>query len=242
VLIANDEATVRRARELLGRRAGRATVVAPGSYVGVYPRGRSRSEVRAILGIAPETRVFLCFGHLRRFKEVELLLDAFASFERPETSLLVVGQFARRVMDADWERSLLERLDAAQAADPRVRAAVRFVPEEEVAELFEAADVAVVPRGDGWTSGSLLLGLSQGLPVIAARQPAYAELVGESAGWLFEPHDATSLREALATAASASRAELEKRGGAARAVAESLRWEETARQTAAVLGATRSRS
>jgi streptogramin lyase len=45
-------------------------------------RDRVRAEVRAELGVGPETVVFLCFGHVRAYKRIDLLLDALAADER----------------------------------------------------------------------------------------------------------------------------------------------------------------
>ena len=61
-----------------------------------------------------------------------------------------------------------------------------FVPTDQVRELFEAADAAVVARRDGGTSGALVLALSLGVPVVASS--VYAGLVGD-AGWLYDATD-----------------------------------------------------
>ena len=58
-------------------------------------------------------------------------------------------------------------------ADVRIRALLHSIPHEHVSELFNAADVFVLARSEAWTSGSLVLALSQGLPVIAARSPRH---------------------------------------------------------------------
>ena len=237
VLIAHDRATAGRAARVIGRLAERVHVVPHGSYAGVYLARRPREEVRASLGLEPGARVFLCFGHLRAFKEVELLLDAFAGLRRAEARLLVVGEFAWRVQDEPWERALARRLARTAAADPRLSVRLGFVPEEEVGDLFAAADVVVSPRGDGWTSGSLILALSQRKPVIAARREAYAELVPPDAGWLFVPHDPAALTAALDAAAAASEQRLASMGEAAAAVAASLSWEAAARRIAALFEA-----
>jgi glycosyltransferase involved in cell wall biosynthesis len=83
-----------------------------------------------------------------------------------------------------------------------------------VADLFAAADVAVLPRGDGGSSGALILPLEMGVPVIAAKLPANEAIThGEIAGWLFSPGDAVSLQQYLAVAATDRKALQEKRAG-----------------------------
>ena len=64
---------------------------------------------------------------------------------------------------------------------------LEFVPEERVAELFHACDAAVLPTGEAGTSGSLILALSMGLPVVAADVPTTRELVRRRGGGLALP-------------------------------------------------------
>ena len=65
-----------------------------------------------------------------------------------------------------------QQLRAAAAADPRIRVRLELIPPADVPDLFAAADVAVLPRDDGGTSGALILALDMGVPVIAAKLPA----------------------------------------------------------------------
>jgi len=227
-LIALDEDTAGRARTELGRRAAaKLTVVPHGFYVDVYPEGRPASQVRAELGIPEDWSVALCFGHLRAYKDVGVLLEAFAASSLPRTALVIAGPAL--------DRSVGQSVARAAAVDPRIVAELDFVPDERVAELFAACDVAVVPRGDGGTSGSAALALSLGRPAIVARTPGYSSLIGEgAAGWLFSPGDAADLRRTLETAMG-DRAAAETKGREARRIAEALPWSEVARRTAAVL-------
>lgn len=225
VLLAHDAATAEQARRSLGPRAATVEVVPHGSYVGVYPPGRSREAVRAELGVRPDSFTFLFFGDLRAYKGVDLLLDAFAGSSLPEATLVLAG---------GGKSERITRL-AKDSEGSRVRARIGFVPEARVAELFGACDAVVLPRGDGGTSGSLILALSLGLPVIAARTRSYEELMGgEASGWLFTPGDRESLRHALETAA-ADRQEAENRGANALQRAQRLAWPEIGDRTAQIL-------
>jgi beta-1,4-mannosyltransferase len=228
VLIAHDASTREDARRRLGRAARKTAIVPHGSYLGVYPSGRERAAVRAELGIAPDGLSFLCFGNLRAYKDVGFLLDAFGGAGLPDAALVVAGSVG--------DNGLAGQVRAAAAADPRVKPMLGFVPDDAVAESFGAADVAVVTRNDGGTSGAVILALSMGLPVVAPRRPAYAELLdGERAGWLFEPGDAASLRAALERAGGAGAEARRAKGAAARDRAEQLRWPDIAERTAALL-------
>jgi beta-1,4-mannosyltransferase len=228
ILIAHDEGTREAARETLGGLSRKVAVIPHGSYLGVYPPGRPRDAVREELGLRPDAFVFLCFGDLRTYKEVETLLEAFASTALPRASLLVAGTVR--------EEEHGEAVRSFAARDWRIRALLEFVPDERVAELFGACDAAVIARTDGGTSGSLILALSMGLPVVAARVPVYRELLGYGeAGWLFEPGDWSSLVGALEDAATSSSHQRVAKSRAALARAESLRWPEIAARTTELL-------
>jgi glycosyltransferase involved in cell wall biosynthesis len=228
VLIAHDASTREDALRKLGRRARRTAIVPHGSYVGVYPPGRSRAVVRAELGSGEEELVFLCFGSLRAYKDVSFLLDAFGTAELRDASLVVAGPAGDDGVAAD--------VLAAAAADGRVKPRLGYLPDEQVAEQFGAADVAIVARNDGGTSGAVVLALSLGVPVIAPRRPAYVELLGsERAGWLFEPGDRGSLRAALERAAADGAAARAAKAAAARQRAEELNWRDIAARTAALI-------
>jgi beta-1,4-mannosyltransferase len=189
VLIAHDRVTAAAAAELRPRRP--VEVLPHPAYTDAYPPGRERADVRAALGVPDDAFTFLCFGHLRAYKEVGLLLDAFAGVDAGPVALIVAG------LAVDPAAAAAVR--AAAAGDHRIVPLLEFVPDDRVAELHAAADAAVVARSDGGTSGALALALTMGVPVVAAS--AYADQIG-TAGWMFRPGDAGALRAALETAAA----------------------------------------
>ena len=229
LLIANDRDTAERARSELGRSADRIEVVPHPSFESAYPPGRPRAEVRAELGIPDDAFVTLLFGHVSPYKRIEWAIDAFRA-GAPDNSFLVV---AGLVMD----ETVGDAVRAAAAADERIKAQLGFVPDDQVAELYGMADVALCPRQDGGTSGVVILAFSLGVPVIAARVPNYEEVTrGETAAWLFEPGDAGSLARAL-SAAAADPAAVDRKGEAGRQIVAPLTWEATGSRTAALLEA-----
>jgi glycosyltransferase involved in cell wall biosynthesis len=228
VLIAHDLGTRETAREVLGRAARRIEIVPHGSYIGVYPPGRSRAAVRKELGIPADAFVFLCFGDLRLYKEVDRLIEAFTRADLANAALIVAGTVCAPEQG--------EAVRAVAKRDRRVKPVLSFIGGERVAELFEAADAAVIARGDGGTSGSLILSLSLGVPAVAARRTVYEELLdGEASGWLFAPGDADSLRQALERAAAATEDERRRKGAVALRRAEQLDWSKIGERTAGLL-------
>jgi glycosyltransferase involved in cell wall biosynthesis len=220
LLVVHDRWTAEQVASELAPPPKKLAVIPHGSYLGVYAQGRPRSEVRSELGLPADAFVFLCFGELRAYKEVEILLAAFSDVSNPNLRLVVAGNVKAPDVGAT--------VRAASARDSRVVSRFGFVPESGVAEMFRACDAVVLSRGEPGTSGSLILALSMGRPVVAADVPTARELTGNGqAGWLFRPHDVSSLRAALETA-GADASEASARGRRGLEIAEGLDWTEIA--------------
>lgn len=228
VILAHDRAVADRLSEERGRPLP-IEIVKHGTFKGVYAVNRSREDVRAELRIPATAIVFLCFGQMRSDKEIPFLLDAFAAADLPDAYLVIAG--------APNHEPSRRRVQAAASRDGRIRAILERVPPERVGELFAMADAFVLARNQVWTSGSLILSLSFGLPVVAARLSPVIELLGDDeTGWLFTPGDLTSLTRMLRRAAL-DRPEAARKRRMARIRGEELPgWSEVARRTAWVLG------
>jgi beta-1,4-mannosyltransferase len=226
LIIAHDEATARAAWDVLGVARERVAIIPHGSFAAVYPQRAGRQEARTSLGIPDDAFVFLAFGHIRRYKDIPLLLEAFGDLDQDRVMLVIAGP----VMDEDAAGAVRDQA----ASDRRVRVLLEFVPDDRVAELFALSDAAVITRRDGGTSGALVLALSFGLPVVVTGLHEYVQLAaGGAAAWTFEPGHADSLREALA--AAASRADYEPKRAAAEKRMHALDWDEVAEATASAL-------
>lgn len=152
-----------------------------GHYAGVYPDFVSREVARRTLGIAPQDDVILFTGQVRPYKGVETLIAAFRDClaQRPQARLLIAGE-----MKADILKALISPLPAA--AQARIHVAGRFIEDTELQLFFRAADVAVYPYHTILTSGSLLLALSFGVPVIIPTVGMTRDvLAGTGAGVLY---------------------------------------------------------
>jgi beta-1,4-mannosyltransferase len=229
VLLANDHETAEQARKELGRAADGIEVVPHPSYSGAYPEGRSRTDVRAELGIPDSAFVFLLFGHVTAYKRLDTFVAAFQSAGLQDAALVIAG--------LNQHEPSAQAVRAAAAEDPRIKPLLEFIPDERVAELFGASDAAIAPRQDGGTSGALVLALSLGVPVVAAEVATYTRVTdGETAGYLYTPWDEASMVSAL-RAAAADPADARRRGEAGRAMVTGVTWEQLAARAAARLNA-----
>jgi glycosyltransferase involved in cell wall biosynthesis len=169
---------------------------------------------------AVEGLVVLCFGVVRPYKGVDVLVDAFRSIEGAE--LWVVG------------RPLGVSLDAL-GAPPSVRFVPRYVSDAELPAYFRRADLLVLPHRSVDVSGVLFAGLAFCKPMLLSDVGGFRELVEEhGAGRLVPPGDTPALAAAIG-ALLADKGERERLAERARAAAAGpFSWDSVAERTLAV--------
>jgi glycosyltransferase involved in cell wall biosynthesis len=128
---------------------------------------------------------------LRPYKGIERLIHAWHQTASPRThdTLVIAGQPLRPEFSAHLT-------DEARKCDS-IQIRSDFVPPERIPLFFSAADVVVLPFDKVLTSGSLLLAMSYGKPIIAPRLGAITETVGDADDLLYDPFDRDGLRTSL---------------------------------------------
>jgi glycosyltransferase involved in cell wall biosynthesis len=152
--------------------------------------GRPRAESRARLGLAGD--VLLFFGFVRRYKGLDVLVEALPAVraQRPVT-LVVAGEFYEPVEPL---RARIEALGLGGC----VRLLDRYIADEEVGDLFAAADCAVLPYRSATQSGVVLAAYAGGCPVISTAVGGLREVVEEGrTGHLVAPEDPAALARAI---------------------------------------------
>jgi glycosyltransferase involved in cell wall biosynthesis len=104
-----------------------------------------------------------------------------------------------------------------------------FIENSDVATYFKACDIVCLPFKAVTTSGSALLALSFGKPLIAPRTGALLD-VPEDIGYLYDPTTPDALRKSIAKAIK-EKAKLREKGDAALAYAKNLSWDSLAETT-----------
>ncbi|MDQ4041399.1 MAG: glycosyltransferase family 4 protein [Actinomycetota bacterium] len=171
-----------------------------------------------------EGPVVLCFGIVRPYKGVDVLVEAFREIEGAE--LWVVGR--------PW-MSLEPLVRAAGRSKSRVRFVERFVSEPEIPAFFRRADLVVLPYRRIDQSGVLYTALAFGKAMVLSDVGGFSEIGRvHGAARLVPPEDPAALRETLAEllADPAARAALEER--AAGAAAGPFSWDHIGRRTLAL--------
>jgi glycosyltransferase involved in cell wall biosynthesis len=116
------------------------------------------------------TRELLFFGNVFEYKGVEELLQALSRLpESHRVHLTVAGQCG--------DAGLRSRIEAiAEEAGERVSLRLQHIPDSDIGQLMREADVAILPFRRITTSGSALLALSHGKPLVIPALPALADL------------------------------------------------------------------
>lgn len=196
---------------------GPIQIVPHGNYMGVYPEpSQSKQEARRRLDLPEQALTFLHIGIVRPYKGIPGLVRQFARLHSADVALVVAGE--------EIEGDLRSALAADLHGDPRIHLRLHWLPDEELALYLAAADIVVTAYERVLTSGSVLLAMSSGLPVIAPALGCLPEQVGEG-GLLYEPADPDGLYSALLAATTA---DLEAMGRRAYTLAMSQSWAQTA--------------
>lgn len=115
-------------------------------------------------------RELLFFGKVFEYKGVPDLLEALAQLPGSHrVHLTVAGQCSDAGLRARIEAS-------AREAGNRVSLRLRHIPDSDIEQLMRQADVVVLPFRRITTSGSALLALSYGKPLVIPALPALADL------------------------------------------------------------------
>lgn len=154
-------------------------------------RGRvPRKDARAALGLE-SPRIVLFFGHIRPFKGLDLALRAWP--EVPSDVLLLVAGEAWWDLERDY-RELADDLGVSS----RVHFDFRFIPDDEIATFFGAADLVIAPYRSEAQSGVILTAFHFGRPVVATSVGGIPEIVCQGVnGLLVEPESPRALAQAV---------------------------------------------
>jgi glycosyltransferase involved in cell wall biosynthesis len=220
-LISHSEQAAERVARVAGVERGRVRVIHHGAF-DYLTRLADRRPLPSELADA-EGPVVLCFGLIRPYKGIDVLLEAFRDVEGAE--LWVVG---RGMMDL---APLRERASRCRST---VRIVPRFITDPEIPALFERADLLVLPYREADQSGVLYTALAFGKPIVATDVGGFGEVAAHGALRLVpagEPGPlAAAVRELLA-----SPPERQRLAAAAReAAAGPYSWDRAAEATVAL--------
>jgi glycosyltransferase involved in cell wall biosynthesis len=180
IVVHSEHGRGRLVREL-GVPEQRVHVIAHGVFEHLAPATGGAASVQ--LPSKTDKPVVLCFGLMRPYKGIDVLLDAWRGIDDAE--LWVVGA---------------PRMDIAPlraAAPANVRFVARFVDDEEVSAYFRRADLVVLPYREIDQSGVLFTALAFAKPLLLSDVGGFPEIAAAGAARTVPAGDARALHDAL---------------------------------------------
>jgi glycosyltransferase involved in cell wall biosynthesis len=140
------------------------------------------APTRSRLGFAPSDKVILFFGYVRKYKGLDILIEAFAQLapKMPELKLLICGEFYD---DPQEYTDLIERLGIA----PSTVLVNQYIPNEEVMQYFAVSELVVQPYRSATQSGILNMAYGALKPVVVTNVGGLQEFVDDGKTGIIVP-------------------------------------------------------
>jgi len=153
------------------------------------------AEAKQHLGIPTQFKIVLFFGFIRKYKGLDLLLDAIANlkqsgfFDKEPVRFLIAGEFYEEAAP------YLQQIEQLQIADYLILRQ-EFIPDSEVRFYLSAADCVIQPYKSATQSGVTPLAYHFNVPMIVTKVGGLAAMVPPEVGRQAEPN-AISLTEQI---------------------------------------------
>ncbi|MDR0437280.1 MAG: glycosyltransferase [Bacteroidales bacterium] len=144
----------------------------------------SRDEALLNMNLSKDFRYLLYFGFIRHYKGLDLLFEAFADerLKKLPVKLIVSGEFYE---DSKPYFDLIEKYNLHD----RLILKTDFVPDNEVANYFCAADLVALPYRDATQSGVTQIAYHFTKPMLVTNVGGLAELVPDGkSGYVVIPN------------------------------------------------------
>lgn len=144
-------------------------------------------------GYSNDDKVLLFFGYIRRYKGLDVLIDAMKILVEGDNNykLLIVGESYE---DINIYRTQIQSL----SLDSNITLINSFVPNEEVEKYYSACDLVVLPYREATQSGILNIAYGFNKPVVVTDVGGLKEFVEEGkTGYMVKAEDKFSLAEGI---------------------------------------------
>lgn len=147
-------------------------------------------EARRQLGLSDHSPVLLFFGHIKRMKGLDILIESLPAIlaQHPETILVIAGRPLKMGFEEYQER--INELGIG----PRCLIHARFIPDHDLPLYFQASDLICLPYRKIYQSDVVLMAMSYGKAVVTSDIPGMTAMIEDGrTGFLFRSGDSEDL-------------------------------------------------
>ena len=132
---------------------------------------KERGEVERKLGLKPGKKNLLFFGLIRKYKGLDILLEAFGKLS-DEYQLIIAGE---PYGSFEPYQQIMDRLPGKD----RIVKVLKYIKDSEVTDFFSAADLAVLPYRSATQSGISSVSYHFEVPMVVTDTGGLKETIGE---------------------------------------------------------------
>lgn len=153
----------------------------------------SSSEARKKLGLGEQEKIVLFFGLIRKYKGLDLLLEAMADekIKKAGIKLLVAGEFYE---DQEAYHDIIKK----NRLENSVLLHTHFIPNEEVRYYFCASNLVAQTYRNATNSGVTMVGYFYEKPMLVTNVGGLAEIVPDGKAGYVVPGDVKAISNAIA--------------------------------------------
>ncbi len=227
-ILNSSEKVIVHSKELVGVMSidtKKFVVIPHANYINFYPPGISRQEARDFLKLKGDRISFLFLGYVKKYKGIEGLLEAFSQLSRnnQNVELIIAGNCN--------DQELIETIKSYKShLKDQLQYKLSYISDEEIPKYLSACDISVFSFNKITTSGSILLSLSYGKPIIFPDIAALNDLPN-NIGIRYKHSEPDGLYKAMKSSLGMSKDELSTLGKKATEFAEANSWEKSAKST-----------
>jgi len=192
-VIAHNQVSSQALVDMIGISVDKIFIIPHGHYVHDVTVVDKR-VAREQLGLTQQGPVILFFGQIKHVKGLDVLLRALPAVvaKHPDVILMIAGKV--------WKTDLGEYVALINqfGLEQHVKLDIRYIPNEDVASYYGAADVVVLPYRKIYQSGVLLMAMSYRKPVVVSDIPGMLEIIKDVVnGFVFRSENHRHLEKIL---------------------------------------------
>jgi glycosyltransferase involved in cell wall biosynthesis len=120
---------------------------------------KDKNKSKLKYGIDPNKKVLLFFGFVRKYKGLDLLVEAIKYLPK-DTVVLITGECY-----GDF-KAYSDLIKSEGVSEDQIVSHIRYIPDDEVAQIFSASDLCILPYKSATQSGIASIAKFYQLPMI----------------------------------------------------------------------------